>query len=357
LWGDESYGMIGNHAIPVIVDAALKGIQGFDMNKAYEAVKNSSLRSHTNSPMDIWEQYHYIPEDLQSQSVSITLETAYDDWCVAQLAKKLGKEEDYKHFMERAQFYKNLYDRQSGFFRGRNSDGNWLKPFDPLEYGGNGNSPYTESNGWQAFWYVPQDVPELIKLTGGEKAFIAKLDSFFTINDRPSSNNLTASGFIGQYAHGNEPSHHIAYLYDYAGAPWKTQFYVSKIVSELYNNTPAGLCGNEDCGQMSAWYIFSAMGFYPVNPANGIYAIGSPVLTKAVIHLPEGKVFTVIAKNASSKNVYIQSVKLNGQRYNRTYITHTDIMNGGILEFTMGDKPNKHWGIGTDARPPESSYE
>ncbi len=356
LWGDENYCMIGNHAIPVIVDAALKGIKGFDIDKAYEAVKGSSVRSHPGSPFDIWEKYQYMPENQQSQSVSITMEMAYDDWCVAQLAKKLGKTDDYNRFMKRSQFYKNLYDKQSGFFRGKNDDGKWLSPFNPLQYGGNGGNPYTEGNAWQYFWYVPQDVNGLIALVGGDKAFTEKLDTFFSLKDLPGEVNGNASGFIGQYAHGNEPSHHAAYLYDYAGQPWKTQAYVAKVLNELYNNTSSGYSGNEDCGQMSAWYIFSSMGFYPVNPANGVYAIGSPILAKAVIHLAEGKDFTVITKNASPKNVYIQSVKLNGKAYNKAYITHKDITEGGQIEFTMGGKPNTKWGSGMAARPLVSAF-
>lgn len=356
LWGDENYCMIGNHAIPVIVDAALKGIKGFDVNKAYEAVKGSSVRTHPGSPFDVWEKYKYMPENLQSQSVSITMETAYDDWCVAQLAKKLGKTDDYNHFMQRSSYYKNLYDKQSGFFRAKNDDGKWLSPFNPLQYGGNGGNPYTEGNAWQYFWYVPQDVPGLISLVGGDKAFCEKLDKYFSLKDLPSEVNGNASGFIGQYAHGNEPSHHDAYLYDYAGQPWKTQAFVAKVLNELYNNTSSGYSGNEDCGQMSAWYIFSSMGFYPVNPANGIYAIGSPILAKAVMHPDNGKEFTVITKNASPKNVYIQSVKLNRKAYNKTYITHKDILNGGLLEFTMGAQPNTKWGTGAAARPPFTSY-
>ena len=318
LWGEENYCMIGNHAIPVIVDAALKGLKGFDLEKAYEAVKGSSLNDHQASPFKVWEKYGYIPEDIQSQSVSITLEMAYDDWCVAQLAKKLGKTEDYARFMKRSEFYKNLYNPKTGFFQGKNSDGKWLEPFNPLNYGGNGGNPFTEGNGWQYFWYVPQNINGLMDLVGGKSAFNDKLDKFFTLENLPSEVNGNASGFIGQYAHGNEPSHHIAYLYDYSGQPWKTQFYVSKVLNELYNNSSSGYSGNEDCGQMSAWYIFSAMGFYPVNPADRIYAIGSPILSKATLELGNGKTFIVTVKNPSRSNVYIQSVKLNGKVYGKS---------------------------------------
>jgi len=357
LWGDENYCMIGNHAIPVITDAILKGIPGIDAEKAYEAVKASSTTDHPGSPFTAWEKYGYIPEDVESQSVSITVEMAYDDWCVAQLAKKLGKTADYEHFMKRSAFYKNLYDQKTGLFRAKNKDGNWLTPFDPLSYGGNGGSPYTEANAWQYSWYVPQNVPDLIKLMGGDKAFTTKLDTFFTLKNKPGDVNGNASGFIGQYAHGNEPSHHIAYLYDYAGQPWKTQYYVAKVLNELYNNSFSGYSGNEDCGQMSAWYIFSSMGFYPVNPANGIYAIGSPVLKSASIALANGKTFSMSVKNTGKTNIYIQSVKLNGKPYSKTYITQNDIMNGCNLEFTMGATPNKKWGVKAEDKPPLWGYQ
>jgi len=356
LWNDENYCMIGNHAIPVITDAILKGISGIDIEKAYEAVKASSTTDHPGSPFSAWEKYGYIPEDVESQSVSITVEMAYDDWCVAQLAKKLGKTADYEHFMKRSAFYKNLYNPKTGFFQARNKDGNWLTPFNPLDYGGNGGSPYTEANAWQYSWYVPQNVPDLIHLMGGNKAFSAKLDTFFTLANKPGDVNGNASGFIGQYAHGNEPSHHIAYLYDYSGQPWKTQFYVAKVLNELYNNSSSGYQGNEDCGQMSSWYIFSAMGFYPVNPASGVYAIGSPVLKNAVMQLGNGKTFTVAVKNSSPENCYIQSVKLNGTAYDKAYIIQQDIMNGGKLDFVMGSKPNKNWGTKAGDVPPMWGY-
>lgn len=351
LWGDETYCMIGNHAIPVIADAYRKGIAGIDYAKAYEAAKASSLRNHPGSPFHLLEQYKYFPEDKQSQSVSLTLEIAYDDWCVAQMALQMGKKEDYQFFLNRSTYYRNLYDQQTGFFRGKNSQGEWL-PFNPLTYGGNGGSPFTEGNGWQYFWYVPQDVPDLIKLVGGDKAFVNKLDTFFTHNAKPEDVNGNASGFIGQYAHGNEPSHHVIYLYNYAGEPWKAQQYAAQVMQQQYNGKSSGYSGNEDCGQMSAWYIFSAMGFYPVNPANGIYALGSPQLSKAVIKGLNGKNFTVVAEGAGGKNCYIQRVTLNGKPYNKTYITHSDIVNGGTLVFTMGEKPNKKWGVAADSRPP-----
>jgi predicted alpha-1,2-mannosidase len=356
LWGDENYCMIGNHAIPVIADAMLKNIKGFDYETAYKACKASSEISHQNSPWEIINEFKYIPEDLQTQSVSLTMELAYDDWCMAQMAKKLGKTADFDFFFQRAAYYKNLYDKQTGFFRAKDKTGKWIEPFNPLEYGGNGGFPFTEGNAWQYFWYVPHDVNGLINLVGGDQKFIQKLDTFFTLNDLPGEVNGNASGFIGQYAHGNEPSHHIIYLYNWTSQPWKAQYYCSKVMHELYDNTIYGLCGNEDCGQMSAWYIFSAMGFYPVNPASGVYVFGSPILPKVVISQDKGKDFTIIANNTGKENMYIKSVKLNGKLYNKNYILYQDIKNGGTLEFTMDKKPNKSRGIGKDAIPVNTAY-
>ena len=340
LWGSDTYTMIGNHAIPVIVDAYFKGIKGFDYQHAYEAVKASSLNSHRNAPFKLLDDYSYFPEDIQSQSVSITLEIAYNDWCVAQMAKALGYEKDYNYFSNRAESYKNLFDPATGFFRAKDRNKAWINPFNPLAYGGNGGFPFTEGNAWQYLWYVPQDVPSLIKLFTDDKGFLKKLDTFFTLNAKPEDVNGNASGFIGQYAHGNEPSHHIAYLYDYTSEPWKAQFYCAKIMNELYNEGHSGYSGNEDCGQMSAWYIFSAIGFYPVNPANSVYCFGSPQLQQAVIHLASGKHFTVITYNGGGVNNYIQKIVFNGQAYQKNYITHKDIESGGLLEFFMGAKPN-----------------
>lgn len=349
LWGDENYCMIGNHAIPVIADAMLKGIKGFDYEEAYKACVASSTTDHPGAPFAVWNKYHYFPENMQSQSVSLTLEIAYDDWCVAQMAKQLGKTKDVTFFTERSTWYKNLYDSQTRFFRAKDDKGDWINPFNPLKYGGNGGNPFTEGNAWQYFWYVPQDMPGLISLTGGKDAFNTKLDSMFTLQAKGADVDGNASGFIGQYAHGNEPSHHVAYLYNYSSQPWKTQFYTHKIMTELYDNTTAGLSGNEDCGQLTAWYVFSAMGFYPVNPASGLYLFGSPLLKHTTLNLANGKTFSINVTNAGK--TYIQSVKLNGRPYTKTYIMHSDIEKGGILEFVMGDEPNKEWGIGKDDQP------
>ena len=341
LWGQDNYCMIGNHSIPVIVDAVLKGVAGVDEEKAYEAVFNSSIVSHPNSPFEVWEKYGYMPENIQTQSVSITLEQAFDDWCVAQLAKRLGKEKDYNHFMKRSAFYRNLFNSKTGFFQPKNDKGEWIEPFDPYKYGANGGYPFTEGNAWQYFWYVPQNIPDLISLTGGNKAFVAKLDTFFTVSYQSGALNDNASGFVGQYAHGNEPSHHVAYLYACAGEPWKTQKYVAYIMNELYNDSSSGYAGNDDCGEMSAWYVFGALGFYPVNPVSGEYVIGTPMLEEAVIQLPDRKTFTVKAPRKEDNEVYICSMKLNGEKYTKNYITHQDIMKGGILEFVMTASPGK----------------
>lgn len=341
LWGQDNYCMIGNHSIPVIVDAVLKGVAGVDEEKAYEAVFNSSIVSHPNSPFEVWEKYGYMPENIQTQSVSITLEQAFDDWCVAQLAKRLGKEKDYNHFMKRSAFYRNLFNSKTGFFQPKNDKGEWIEPFDPYKYGANGGYPFTEGNAWQYFWYVPQNIPDLISLTGGNKAFVAKLDTFFTVSYQSGALNDNASGFVGQYAHGNEPSHHVAYLYACAGEPWKTQKYVAYIMNELYNDSSSGYAGNDDCGEMSAWYVFGALGFYPVNPVSGEYVIGTPMLEEAVIQLPGRKTFTVKAPRKEDNEVYICSMKLNGEKYTKNYITHQDIMKGGILEFVMTASPGK----------------
>ena len=343
LWGQDNYCMIGNHSIPVITDAILKGIPGIDMEKAYEAVYNSSVTSHPNSPFEVWEKYGFMPENIQTQSVSITLEQAFDDWCVAQLAAKLNKDADYQRFHKRSEYYRNLFHPKTKFFQSKNDKGEWIEPFDPYQYGGNGGHPFTEGNAWRYFWYVPHNIQALMELTGGTKAFEQKLDTFFTSTYKSEQMNHNASGFVGQYAHGNEPSHHVAYLYNFAGQPWKTQKYVSHILNTLYNNTSSGYAGNDDCGQMSAWYVFSAMGFYPVNPADGRYIIGSPLLDECTLKLAGNKEFRIRTIRKSPEDIYIQSVTLNGKKHKDFFITHQDIMNGGTMVFKMGKKPSG-WG-------------
>lgn len=339
LWGQDNYCMIGNHAVPVVVDAILKGIPGIDKQKAYEAVKQSLTTSHLNSPFEVWDQYGYMPEDLQTQSVSITLEQSFDDWCAAQLAESMGKRKDYEFFAKRAANYRNLHNPDTRFFQPKNSKGEWILPFDPCKYGANGGYPFTEGNAWQYYWYVPQNVPDLIALTGGKDAFCKKLDEFFTSSETSGEKNDNASGFVGLYAHGNEPSHHVAYLYAMAGQPAKTQQLADHIKRTLYNTSSSGYAGNDDCGEMSVWYVFSALGFYPVNPASGEYILGSPTVDNAVITLPGGKAFNIAAKRKSSDAIYVESVKLNGRKLTGCVLSHKDIMAGGTLEFVMSAKP------------------
>ena len=343
LLGNETNTMTGYHAIPVITDAYFKGFKGFDQQRAYEAMKKSAMQDIRG--VQFYKQYGFIPSDLEVESVTKNLEYAYDDWCIAQVAKSLGYNDDFDYFSERSQSFRLLYDSSVGFMRGKLSNGAWREPFDPKRSEHRVNTDYTEGNAWQHTWYVPHDVPSLIKLMGGKEDFVAKLDSLFTISSEITGDNVSSdiSGLIGQYAHGNEPSHHVAYLYNYAKAPWKTQQMVRKIMHTQYNDTPEGLCGNDDCGQMSAWYVFSALGFYPVNPANGIYMIGSPLFDEAAIQLSPGKTFTIVAKNNSKENMYIQSAMLNGQKYGKPYLSHEDIVNGGNLVFEMGSEPSK-WG-------------
>ncbi|MCX6283805.1 MAG: GH92 family glycosyl hydrolase [Bacteroidetes bacterium] len=338
LSSNETGCMIGYHSVPVIADAYLKGISNYDPELALRAMKNSAEQDELG--LKYYKTMGYIPSDEEGESVSKTLEYAYDDWCIAQMAKSLGKTADYNIFIHRAQYYKNLYDHSTGFMRAK-ANSSWFTPFDPAEV----NFNYTEANAWQYSFYVPQDISGLMNLMGGREQFSGKLDFMFAASSATSGREQAdISGMIGQYAHGNEPSHHIAYLYDYAGQPWKTQKLINTICSQLYKNDPDGLCGNEDCGQMSAWYVFSAMGFYPVVPGSGIYAIGTPLFPKVSIHLENGKTFTIEAKDISTKNFYISSARLNGQPYNKCYITHSDILNGGNLSFTMSSKPDTTWG-------------
>lgn len=337
LWGSENYCMIGNHAIPVMVDAALKGLPGVDAAKVYEAVKGSSLREHPQSPWSLLDRYGYLPEPLQIESVSITLENAYDDACVARLAKALGKTADHEYFDRRAHLYRNLYDAQTGFFRAKDEQGKWMEPFNPYSYKPVGMHPYAEGNAWQYRFFVPQDIPDLVTMMGGKRKFEQALDNLFTDETRVDlDGGGNASGFIGQYAHGNEPSHHCAYLYNWCGADRKAQYYANKVMTEQYNARHDGYSGNEDCGQMSAWYVWSSMGFYPVDPASGVYSFGSPQFRKVEIALPEGRSFIVKSNRKGKEDCYVKSVKLNGKPYKKNYITHADILRGGTLEFVMG---------------------
>ncbi len=338
LAGNYTGTMIGYHAIPVITDAYLKGIKDFDIEIALEAMKHSADLDHLG--LDAYKTNGFIAINDEPESVSKTLEYAYDDWCIAQIAKSLNKKDDYKRFIQRAQFYKNLFNPESKFMQPKFNN-MWKSPFDPSEVDFN----YTEANAWQYSFFVPQDVQTLIKLHGGNKAFVNQLDELFTTgSETKGRKQADITGLIGQYAHGNEPSHHMAYLYNFAGAAWKTQAIVRKIMNEQYHDAPDGLSGNEDCGQMSSWYIFSAMGFYPVTPGSVDYILGTPLFKKITINLENGNTFTIKAPNVSNKNIYIQSAKLNGKNYKKSFITHNQIMKGGTLEFDMSNEPNKSYG-------------
>ncbi len=284
----------------------------------------------------------YIPADLESQSVSKALEFAYNDWCIAQMAKELGKAEDYSRFMERSKRYTNYYDQETGFMRGKNEDGKWREPFNPRS-SEHRVDDYTEGNAYQWSWFVPHDVEGFIKLVGGEQQFITKLDTLFSTSSELVGEHISGdiTGLIGQYAHGNEPSHHISHMYNFVGQSWKTQELTDKIMSELYFNNPNGLAGNEDCGQMSAWYVLNAMGFYSFCPGDPYYSIGRPIFDKVTINQPSGNKFTIIVKNNSAENKYVQMIKLNGSVMNKAFFSHSEMLNGGILEFEMGSSENK----------------
>ena len=359
LAGNYTGTMIGYHAIPAIVDAYMKGQVDFDPEKAFQAMLRSPHYDTTGIyfPSEYVKGYlmptsryyndklGFVPADKVHESVSRGLEYAYNDWCIAIMARELGKMEEYEKYMERAQYYKKYFDEKTGFMRGRNADGSWKEPFNP-RFSEHQWGDYCEGNAWQWTWFVPHDVPGLISLMGGEDNFIAKLDSLFSIDSiiEGESSSADISGLIGQYAHGNEPSHHIIHLYNYVGQPWKTQELADSVLSSLYFNDPDGLSGNEDCGQMSAWYILNAIGFYSFCPGDANYSIGRPVFDKVVINLENGRKFTIEAKNNSRQNKYIQSAMLNGKPLNRPFISHDDIVKGGKLIFKMGPKPNYSWG-------------
>lgn len=345
LWGKENFCMIGNHAVPVVVDACLSELPGVDREKAYEAVKRSLTESHYRSEWDLYDRYGYFPFDsIRDESVSRTLECGYDDHCAARLARELGHSEDARFFSRRSLYYRNLFDPESKLMRGRDSRGAWRTPFDKfrLSHGGTSGGDYTEGNAWQYVWHVPHDVEGLIGLMGGREEFVALLDSLFTIETRAQATGFVGdvTGLIGQYAHGNEPSHHVAYLYTLAGRPDRTAEVIREIFDRFYRHRPDGLCGNDDCGQMSAWYIFSAMGFYPLDPVSGQYVIGAPQIPRVRLSLPNGATFTVIARNLSEENRYVAGVTLNRNPLG-CILTRRQIMEGGTLEFEMTNTPQK----------------
>ncbi len=348
LMGNETDCMVGNPGIIVVADAVMKGFKGFDSNLAFEAMKNSAMLDERG--LKYVKRYGYIPADSTVESVAMGLEYAIADWGIAQVAKKLGKQQDFAYFDKRGRYYQNYFDKQAGFMRGRISDNEWRDPFNPFE-SIHGKNDYTEGNAWQYTWLVPQDPYGLIGLLGGEDRFLKKLDSLFTIKgDLGAHASPDISGLIGQYAHGNEPSHHIAYLYHYAGQPWKTADRVRYILDHLYTDKFDGLCGNEDVGQMSAWYVLSALGLYQVNPTNGVFVIGSPVMNDATLNVGQGKSFRISVKNNSLLNKYVQSIELNGKPYSKSYILYSDIVKGGTMSVVMGSKPSG-WGTGRGDRP------
>ena len=346
LWGSETHCMIGNHAVPTIVEAYMKGFRGFDAQRAWEAVKTTLTRNHPRSSrFDLLDRYGYYPFDImERESVSCTMEMCYDDYCASIFAEALGYTEDAEYFRNRSQGWLNLFDPETKLVRGKDSNGRWRTPFDrfALSHAATHGGDYTEGNAWQYTWHVQQDPAKLIELQGGPDAFETKLDSLFFL-DTVSENNAgfvgDVTGLIGQYAHGNEPSHHVAYLYQFAGKPWKTEELVREVFDRFYRPLPDGLCGNDDCGQMSAWYLFSAMGIYPVDPVSCEYVIGAPQIEEITLNLPNGRKFTVKAHGLSEENKYVERVSLNGLPVEGYTIPHQRMLEGGVLEFNMTNKP------------------
>ncbi|MBR8705385.1 GH92 family glycosyl hydrolase [Bacteroides pyogenes] len=340
-YASETDMMIGYHAVPVIADAYLKGIGDFDAEKALAAcVATANIDEYRG--IGLYKKLGYVPYNVKDEyntenwSLSRTLEYTFDDYCIAEMARKMGKKEVAEEFYRRSQNYRNVYNPATSFMQPRDDKGAFITPFKADEY----TEHICESNAWQYFWSVQHDIDGLIELTGGRQRFAQKLDSMFTYH--PSADDelpIFSTGMIGQYAHGNEPGHHVIYLFNAVGQPHRTQEYVARVMNELYRNTPAGLCGNEDCGQMSAWYVFSAMGFYPVNPVSGKYEIGTPLFPELRLRLSNGKTFTVLAPNVSKANIYVRSVKVNGKPYGETFLTHEQIMGGSTVEFEMGNSP------------------
>ena len=342
LAGQETYQMIGIHSLPVITNCYMNRITGFDAQYALEAMVRSADRDTCGWSMgyfvglENYKKYGYVPCDLEMESVARTLEYAYDDWAVAKFADLLDEGHVYDRFLRRSMNFVNLFDPASGYMRGRTAAGDWRTPFDPFR-SEHRRDDYCEGNAWQWTFFVPHRIDELARLVGGEQELALRLDSLFTLDSKITGENVSGdiSGMIGQYAHGNEPGHHTVYMYNHVGQPHKAQFYAHKVLTELYDNTPDGICGQEDTGQMSAWYVFSSMGFYPLDPVSGRYEFGSPLFDKVTISMPSGNKFTVIAENLSDDNIYIESAWLNGQLLDRTYITFDELLDGGELKFIM----------------------
>ncbi|MDE5935764.1 MAG: GH92 family glycosyl hydrolase, partial [Muribaculaceae bacterium] len=348
--GNENWCMAGYHAVSVLADAYAKG-GGLDPKVALEAMNSSATIPYYTNLSDYMEK-GYVPYDKNGSAVSITLEYAYDDWCIYNTAKKAGNKELAETYKKRAMNYKNVFDPELKFSRPKNSDGSWKTPFSLLN---THNEGFLEGNSWNYSFFVPHDVDGLIEQMGGDKQFIANLDSLF-IMEFPEvyykdTEDVTKEGLIGCYVHGNEPSHHIPYLYAWSSQPWKTQYWVREIMNKMYRNNIDGLCGNDDCGQMSAWYVFTALGFYPVCPGSDEYVLGAPYLPYAKLTLGNGKTLEVKAPKVSDKRRYIKSVKLNGKNFDKTYLTHDELMQGGVLEFEMASSPNKKRGIAPETKP------
>ena len=354
LVGNETNTMTGHHALPVMADAYRKGYRGFDVEKALEAMVKSARQDHRG--LEHYKRHGYIPTELEVESVTKTLEYAFDDWAIASMAAELGQRELAQEFRERARSWRHLLDPETRFMRGKTAEGEWAEPFDPRRSDHREGTDYTEGNAWQHSWFVPHDVAGLMEAMGGREAFLAKLDSLFTLDTIITGENVSAdiSGLMGQYAHGNEPSHHIAYLYNYAGQPWKTADRVREILATQYDDTPFGLSGNEDCGQMTAWYVLSALGFYPVNPAEAAWVVGSPLFPEAIVELGGDRRLTIRAHGVSEENRYVQSVRLNGRPHYRTFLRHSELAEGGLLEMEMGPEPSD-WGTAPGAAPPSMS--
>ncbi len=348
LMGNETNCMIGYPAVPIIVDAYFKGFRGFDVALAYEAIKHAAMQD--TDGLRWVKQLTFIPADSIQESVAKAMEYAISDWCIAQMAKSLNHLDDYQYFSKRAKLYTLYFDKATQFMRGRVSATEWRTPFNPV-FAPSQKNDFTEGNAWQYTWLVPQDVPGLIELLGGEALFTQKLDALFNSSSAQAEGTPPdITGMIGQYAHGNEPDHHIAYLYNYIGQPWKTAALVRQITDTFYTTKPNGLCGNDDAGEMSAWYVLNALGFYPVNPADGKYIFGSPLIDEAVIQTGK-QTFKITVLNNNVKNMYIQKIALNGKLLDRSYLLHSDIVKGGYLTIWMGDKPSKIWGLAKSARP------
>ncbi|HEX3800775.1 MAG TPA: GH92 family glycosyl hydrolase [Verrucomicrobiae bacterium] len=354
--GKETWCMIGNHAIPVIADAYMKGFRDWDASEALDDM--IACTDKNRAQMQSYRDQGFIPTGKGVQSVSKVLEYSYDDSCIARFAKALGKDDVAEKYFKRSQTWENVFDPSTGFMRGKKADGSWIEPFDAKAINSINFNEYTEANAWQYNFFVLHNVYGLIDKLGGDEKFAARLDETFDTTEKIPNLAMIpdVTGVIGMYAHGNEPVHHVAYLYNYAGQPWKTQTRVRQIASKLYNNTPGGICGNDDCGQMSAWYVFTAMGFYPVDPVSSTYILGSPLLDEVTLHLDKkfakGRTFTVVAKNLSDTNPYIQSASLNGKPMTRSWISQHDITDGGKLVLNMGPTPNKDFGSAPQDRPP-----